>query len=446
MAGTTTTGRQIVYIPGRTTGSTATIKKNIQSLIDSGKIKISADQVAMIGQLSTPQEIAAFVSGQFGLKVSQDDWSITEFPSSDIGSPPANSGITQEEWNNMTPEMRNDMNARWGQVDDTTIDTGEDGDTTTEGGSIVDVETYQGDMPTTTLEWMPDEWNPDNNILDIFDKRAKYEIPEEVFQMLEEYKTGAGKIEELYGKSREQILAEARRAQKDVLAETRRTGEQALDIFRTRAYGGLPGERQMYEQLGASTAGAIRDVTQRGGGGGQGAIADIYGQQQAGIRGIGMQRAQYQAAGMEGLGQMVRQTGLDMSSAYRTMAQDYMQANLATTQALGGAYQTGTAMRTTGLGNLANYRDIQWQLNQQQPALAREAFLIDEYRRHDPFFAEMAMYGGEAGMNYAMAMQGQQGQSNAIQQLMNTMGQGVSGYMQMDYINKWFNQNSSGNE
>ena len=151
-------------------------------------------------------------------------------------------------------------------------------------------------------------------------------------------------------------------------------------------------------------------------------------------------RAQYQGAGMESLPGMTRQTGLDLSNQYRTMGQDYINANIAGTRGLGQAYQTGTSMRTAGQANMANYKDIQWQYNEQQPALARESAYVDYMNKlqSQAFSQEMAMYDTESSQNYAMMNQALGGQTTAYQSFLNNINQGLGtmaqGYMFNQYL------------
>ena len=282
---------------------------------------------------------------------------------------------------------------------------------------------------------------PDDNDdeIDFWGDRPQYEIPDEVQQMLDEYNKGAGKIEGLYETSRKEILSEARRARKESIGALQESQDEALDIFRGRAYGNMPGYQQSLEQYGAQMAGAVRDVRDRAGGGGAGlgAIADVYSSQQQGINQLGIANAQYMGARQGELGEMVRQTGLDMSGAYRTLAQDYINANLDSTGQLGGAYQAATGMRTAGMANMANYKDIAFGTNEMQPYQQELQFNIDEMRRTDPFEAEMAMNMAKYGVQYQGWQQATQGVTNATQSMWNAPAQGAGQWAQAYQVDQW---------
>ena len=287
-----------------------------------------------------------------------------------------------------------------------------------------------------------DPRTPTGNAIDasnLFDERPQYEIPPEVQQMLDEYQGQAGKIEGLYEGSRDEILGEARRARKESLGALQSSQDEALDIFRGRAYGNMPGYQQSLDQYGAQMAGAVRNVRDRAGGGGAGlgALANVYAGQQQGINQLGIANAQYMGARQGELGDMVRQTGLDMSSTYRGLAQDYINANLQSTGALGGAYQAATGMRTAGLANMANYKDVAFQTNELQPYQQELQFNIDEMRRTDPFEAEMAMNMAKYGVQYQGWQQATQGVTNANQNMWNAPAQGAGQYAQAYQINQW---------
>jgi len=286
------------------------------------------------------------------------------------------------------------------------------------------------------------DYTPEGNAIDastLFDERPQYEIPPEVQQMLDEYNTGAGKIEGLYETSRDEILGEARRARKESIGALQQSQDEALDIFKGRAYGNMPGYQQSLEQYGQQMAGGVRSVRERAGSGGAGlgAVADIYSSQQQGINQLGIANAQYMGARQGELGDMVRQTGLDMSGAYRTLAQDYINANLQSTGQLGGAYQAGTGMRTAGMANMANYKDVQFGLNEMQPYQQELQFNIDEMRRTDPFEAEMAMNMAKYGVQYQGWQQATQGVTNATQSMWNAPAKGAGDWAQAYQVDQW---------
>ena len=134
-------------------------------------------------------------------------------------------------------------------------------------------------------------------------------------QMLGAYEQGTGEgIDTLRG-SRSEQLADARRTEGQMVGAYEEGGQNALDILSSRAYGGLPGESQYLENLQAGTASAVSNLIDRGGGrGALGAMADIYSGQQGQMRGLAAQRAQFQSDAMMGLAGAQQQYGAGLAN------------------------------------------------------------------------------------------------------------------------------------
>jgi len=136
-------------------------------------------------------------------------------------------------------------------------------------------------------------------------------------KMMRAYRTGTGEALDTLGRSRAEQLADARRTEGQMVGAYKEGGQNALDILSSRAYGGLPGESQYLENLQAGTASAVENLINRGGGrGALGAMADIYSGQQGQMRGLAAQRAQFQSDAMLGLAGAQQQYGAGLADIY----------------------------------------------------------------------------------------------------------------------------------
>ena len=133
------------------------------------------------------------------------------------------------------------------------------------------------------------------------------------------------------------------------------------------------------------------------------------------------------------------QTGQQMSNAQMSQimqtANTKMQytglmtdAQMQGTRDLGGAMIQGAGMRADANTLMGQYKDQQFNLNQLQPYRDNRNFIIDEYRRTDPFDAALQFAGDLAGNAQTNMWAGIAGQQQGTQGAYNTVGNTVGGY------------------
>jgi len=103
-------------------------------------------------------------------------------------------------------------------------------------------------------------------------------------------------------------------------------------------------------------------------------------------------------------------------------------AQMQGTRDLGGAMIQGAGMRADANTLMGQYKDQQFNLNQLQPYRDNRNFIIDEYRRTDPFDAALQFAGDLAGNAQTNMWAGIAGQQQGTQGAYNTVGNTVGGY------------------
>lgn len=242
-------------------------------------------------------------------------------------------------------------------------------------------------------EWMDSYLGARKNLFGIFAESPEYQIPDEMSQMLDVFRTAGGELKsEAFGardylrnmwqetggdivdelkSARDRALGIAREdsryirdlqertarrqvagaegMRRDVLGTLRETGETARGLAQQRAYGQYAGTRVLGEQIGARRADLLQNISEAGygGGAGLGAISNAALADQQAIQQMSLNEAQYRTTGLENLqateqalggqyAQAQRATGLDVLETRRTAAQNLTGAYLGTSQ-----YQTG---------------------------------------------------------------------------------------------------------
>ena len=342
---------------------------------------------------------------------------------------------------------------------------------------------YNGDNGDNDTYGLEDEYGSYEAIMNIFMQQPAYEIPQEVFDILNLSTQTAETLANLYSQQREDVLGrldtegvraldilgksktdqlrEARLMENKMMGAYEEGGQASLDILSQRAYGGMPGETQYLESLEAGTASAVENLIQRGGGSGGalGAMADVYTGQQENQRMLAARGAELQYGAMGELAGAEERYGAGRAGIYESggktrigirsdmdktmaltrtnLAGQYAENYQSTTGALGGAIDRGSQIISEALGGIADKRETEWELNAYRPYIDQRNFIIDEYRRADTFDMYTSFMAGMAGQTYDMQMTGVGGQVQGVSDIFSAPAEGLGSYYQMKTMQGW---------
>jgi len=185
---------------------------------------------------------------------------------------------------------------------------------------------------------------------DMLDTRGRLRLAQE------EARSGFGRAQTELSGVREDVLGRIESGYEDIYKDTKAgygealqsfTGrsEDALDLMRLRAFGDQPEYTMAAEQQAAQYASAERGVLERAGGGSSalGALSDFYAQQSAGAQGLAMQQAAQQRQDVGQLAQMQYGVGAQEAALRRDMVQ-----GLAGVRSQGVGAYTGAAASLGG--------------------------------------------------------------------------------------------------
>jgi hypothetical protein len=129
-----------------------------------------------------------------------------------------------------------------------------------------------------------------------------------------------------------------------------------------------------------------------------------------------------------------------VSLARSNMAAQYADLYRGTTADIGAAMQAGTSAIASALGNIADKREMAFNLNYLQPYQAQRQYIIEEMRRTDPTNWYTNFLSQMAGATFGTQAQGIAGWATGIDMAAGAPGRAMGNYFQSKFLDMWGGQ------